>query len=1241
MNAQILLVFCIGETIQGRLAGNIMEGKPDKLTGELSFRQTDEEQAAEVFGGEFVLGEEETFHEDIPLTDLMNNITESGSYRSLAVPREYVKPGSMFAVRAVFDLTEKGIFLAGKYWIRSGLEAELAICFSKRETGYDWWMGAQLKQFSLSDISSSLEGLEHFLGLQNAAAAVVLSNTQQEVRPGQEISFLSDIEVVRRGLTFQIEVNFADNFLKEILEIQGNCRVSGYIPADAGQEIALSGYGEKIVFLQFIDLTEITIMFHKNATEKTFAFSASGNVQFKLRELQTPKVRVEVLFEEERDKKVLTVQGRTVEPIDNPLGIPNTRLEKLEFHAISEKTVSEGAVKKREEVFFQGKTVIAGMEIAAAVYFAQKQPALVELTVGNQAISISGLVAQYFDFRWPELLDIRLENGCIWYCLQDVVLNGRSYRKGFHAQLDTKMFFLPEFTLALDIGDKTKLTASATVKKAAKLAFVKFYTMQGEQECGPRVAISVSGASTGAINGGSGAAAADGSTGFMVTSRIDFFSTYIGEAAISVRKDTMEGTFRFPPGFAITGNVKFIVNQEGKLSFGGYEAGGLSHINLDLPKMELGAGKCGIKMPKGIHCKAHPSLKNTGLVMGDTEMGVKFDIDIQIKSELSFSEDDSISLIFREMSFTVNKNITQELTFEAFGEILADNIENFVKKAAGQVISGQIFDDVLTEEGMQKLAKFLAIEGMTWGVEQLINYLICKGLPKALAGAFMAALTGVEETLWEGLGFILLLGGLLGFLDADGNYTVKKKANKPNEDDPGKNPQTPAAPTVSFREEKLMIRWPACENTEMYYPVVIRTVSEPEREEQLRLTVGGCEKPFCEIAGSDVESGYLASYGFTYQIKIYAWNQEGASIGEAASIYLLKRPEGLQIRYKCALRQLCLQWELVEGAEEYEVELLPCGQMENQGESGRKSAVYPAGTTKAVYDGQEPERLIEVLVRGNARNVIGPAASLGEIYLYDLKAPKEIEGYVTDDGIVLEWEKVAYADRYRIDCRDERGGQIELPVSTDAGMTISAERLQDNVCYTICIQPMTQEIEGWISKEVQVLWWLLPVPEIREAVCGEDGIMEVTFYSGNAEYRQLVYPDGRAVVLDDRQVSCEWEIGERARVRLVDRARRGKWSRGISVKPVRTPEKLQVSIGKDGLHVCWEEAEANSFYGIEVVAGEVQTTEEMLMGTSWDADMSGMPEDGLVRVCLYAIDPEDTRRRSPAAETSWIRGCHS
>lgn len=1241
MNAQILLIFCIGETIQGRLAGNIMEGKPDKLTGELSFRQTDAEQAAEAFGGEFVLGEEEMFHEDIPLPDLMDNIAEGGSYRSLAVPLEYVKPGSMFAVRAVFDLAEQGVFLAGQYRMRSGLEAQLAICFSKRETGYDWWLGAQLNQFSLSDISSSLEGLEHFLGFRNAAAAVVLSNTQQEVRPGQEISFLSDIAVVRQGLTFQTEVNFADNFLKEIFEIQGSCRVSGYIPAEAGQEIALSGYGEKIILFQFIDLTEITMTFYKNTAEETFAFSASGNVQFKLQELQTPKVRVGVRFEEERDKKTLTVQGKTVEPIDNPLGIPNTRLEKLEFYAISEQTVSECAAKKREEAFFQGKTVIAGMEIAATVYFAQKKPALVELTVGNQAISISGLVAQYFDFGWPELLDIQLKNGCIWYCLQDVVLNGRSYRKGFRAQLDTKLFFLPEFTLTLDIGDKTKLTASATVKKAAKLAFVKFYTMQGEQECGPRVAIGVSGASTGAINEGSGAAATDGSTGFTVSSRIDFFSRYIGEAAISVRKGTMEGMFNFPPGLAITGNVKFIVDQEGKLSFGGYEAGGLSHINLNLPPMKLGTGKCGIKMPKGIKCKAHPSLKNTGLVMDDTEMGVKFDIDIQIKSELSYSEDDSISLIFKDLSFTVSKNIIQELTFEAFGEILADNIDDFVKEAAGQVISGQVFDDVLTEEGMQKLTKFLAIEGMTWGVEQLINFLICKGLPKAVASGLVAALTGVEETLWEGLGFFLLLGGLLGFLDADGNYTVKKKANKPNEDDPGKNPQTPAAPTVSFREEKMIIRWPACENAEMYYPVVIRTISRPEREEQLRLTVGGSEKPFCEIAGSDEESGYLASYGFTYHIRIYAWNQEGASVGEAASIYLLRRPEGLQIRYKCALRQLCLEWEPVEKAEEYEVELLPCGQTDNQRESGIKSTVYPAGTTKAVYDGQEPERLIEVLVRGNARNVIGPAASPGKIYLYDLKAPKEIEGYATDDGIVLEWEKVAYADRYRIDCRDERGGRIELPVSTVAGITISAERLQENVCYTICIQPMTQEIEGWISKEVQVLWWLLPVPEIQTAVCGEDGIMEVTFRSGTVEYRQLVYPDGRAVVLDDRLVSCEWEMGERARVRLVDRARRGKWSRGISVKPVCVPGKLQASIGKDGLHVRWEEAEANSFYGIEVVAGKVHITEEMLTGTSWDADMSGMPEDRLVRVCLYAIDPEDTRRRSPAAETSCIRGCHS
>lgn len=156
----------------------------------------------------------------------------------------------------------------------------------------------------------------------------------------------------------------------------------------------------------------------------------------------------------------------------------------------------------------------------------------------------------------------------------------------------------------------------------------------------------------------------------------------------------------------------------------------------------------------------------------------------------------------------------------------------------------------------------------------------------------------------------------------------------------------------------------------------------------------------------------------------------------------------------------------------------------------------------------------------------------------------------------------------------------------------------------------------------------------------EEGAVRIV-RSGNAEYSQLVYPDGRAVALDDRQVSCEWEMGERARVRLVDRARRGEWSRGISVKPVRAPEKLQASIGKDGLHVRWEETEADGFYGIEVAVGEVHTTEEMLTGTAWDADISGLPEEGLVRVCLYAIDPEDTRRRSPAAETSCIREGHA
>ncbi len=132
----------------------------------------------------------------------------------------------------------------------------------------------------------------------------------------------------------------------------------------------------------------------------------------------------------------------------------------------------------------------------------------------------------------------------------------------------------------------------------------------------------------------------------------------------------------------------------------------------------------------------------------------------------------------------------------------------------------------------------------------------------------------------------------------------------------------------------------------------------------------------------------------------------------------------------------------------------------------------------------------------------------------------------------------------------------------------------------------------------------------------------------------MVHPDGRVVVLDEQSISCEWDIGEEAKVRLVDRARQGKWSEAISLQPVPPPEGVQAFMKENILHVRWNGTGDACLYGIEIVIGNDRRVEEMLTVTSWQTDISQVPPEEIIRICLYVIDKADTRRRSVSVEVA-------
>lgn len=1344
MNAQILLEFSIfGEAEKsqtemgtGRLAADILNGTPNKFSGELCFQQNmDFKQAADLFGGKFdypgdldqhgfqtgqsvaekaslwyrvsdgsfgivvkfeqdwevhygdghfridiegsieylgkqsqqyLIGLKGSFwlgkymvdmslafgvgtgekkiptllsvmfrNDNILLSDFIASVSDSVSYNSLPIPEDYVKPERAFQVRAALNLTEQTFLLTGQYTFKQGVDASVAVYFSGQEQEeegekkeyYVWWVGVQITDFALSDISSALDGAKDFLEVKNVTAAVILSSAEQDIVAVEGTEFIGYVGDVHPGLTFRIDVALSNEFLKEVLKFDGTCSISGYIPQNKDEAITLSGHCDSIEFLSFLTLTKIDIFLEKQASKNSFFFSLSAHIKLDYPELQLkiPEFETQLTYEEGETKKKVELTGKLVDPVVNPLGIPSTTLEKLEFYAISEKDKRESE-HYTKRVYFAGSAEIGALAVAAQIHFVQESsdakmsPALVTLTIEpDKKLSISSLAKKYIQIDWPDILDIELYNGRIWYCSKDVTLDVITYQAGFHAQLDTRIFFLPPLTLSIDItgtGEERQLGAGARFTDVVKLAFIELST---DKKYGPKIEIRVK----------------KGTTYFVLSTDVSFFSEQIGSVEVSAGESCLVGTLKINTGLPITGDVTFTVNEKG-VTLGKCSIGILSEIDFKLPELNLGTGGCKVKILKNPKLKAVPKVTSKEMTMDETKLGVEINFIIQIKSLTSFSAsggDDLVTLPFNGLKFSVDKSKYTTFDFDTFLDIIIDNIGEMVFSYAGQIISGQVFSNVRSEEGLKNIAKFLTTAGISWGINEVVSYLVCKKLPALLANLFVSAITGfsVVGAVFGALGFALMLGGILCTLSSHNEIIIVDKAPKENTEEPEKNPEKPGVPAVFFRDEKLTVTWNACAKATKYYPVVTRLL--PENEDQvseLNLILEPCTGTMVEVMGSDEEDICHASYGFDYRIKIYAFNSEGLAMGEAASIYLLRRPDGFKLRYRCEQQSLTVSWNSVYMARQYEVERA----WHEKGEEKREIYTYEPNIREVVYYNLEPDQSVEISVRGKAENVIGPAAGPEALYLYDLQAPSDIQGYDTDDGIALEWEQVPYADRYQINCLDEEGKQINVPDSYAVQTLIGAAYLREDVCYRIRIRPMTEEIEGWLSEEVKVLWKSLPVPEIVELICGEDGLMVFILMSDNVRSRQLVYPDGRAVVLDEQQISCEWDIEENARVRIVDRARHGKWSDEISVKPLRSPQNLRLSLEGEMMCAEWDKTGEDAAYGIEVLAGSFIQVVEPIEAASWQIPVSKLPEKEIIRVCLYAIDRADQRRRSNAVELS-------
>lgn len=1195
--------------------------------------------------------------------NFISTVTGTDSYEELPIPIEYAdkKPKKFMKLKAELNLTDGTFMMQGCYRFQESVELDAMFYLSTKDENDKWWMVLQLHLRSLSEISDELENAGQFLGLGEIDAEVILSNTTQKITISDQQMLLPldsgsqtdgqgmvpagnvhELEI-RHGLTFRVRLDLRDSLLKEAVDMQGDCIVSGFIPSKKGEAIILSGFVQKIVFLQFLDLNDLHISLTKERGNKVFAFRAAGELKFSFQELTLPAIQAEISLEKDETQKKVELCGR-VGRIEKPLGIPYTVLEEISFHAISKVTFNHNTEsverKKEKAVYFKGKASIAGVSLGAWVLFAEHNPAVIKIEIGvGQKLSISRFVSQYCGCGWNDYLDISFYNGAICYCAgkRDVCIEGTYYKHGFHAQVNTKIFFFPEMSLSICVDDNG-LTAAAQLCEKFSLAFLAFYLKKKDEmgqtvTIGPEVSISVS---------------KKQGRQFAIKTRVEIFTVDMGEITVTMKKNIFRGTLSFYPKVPIWGAIGFTIDKKGFR----LDKCTIPDFKLDkfkIPSMNLGSGGngCHVKILESPKIKTKSKIDLKRFSWTKSGVTATFNLIVILKSESIFSTekegDEVVTLPFRELPLEIKKEDCETVSFEKLTEVLLRNIATITGKMFEQVITLQCFDNVLTEKGIKNLIRFLTIEGITWGVNELVSYLICQALKEAVAKGLANALTSlaaVPLVLLEGP--TMILGGFLGTMDADGNYTAGKRAPEENKDEPEKNPEQPKAPSLSFEEDKLYIQWCACGNAQGYYPMIFdaEDVGKNERissnvradkyEEtdagEYRTAVMGMSKPE-EDDCYMLQNLYRVYYGREYHVSLYAWNPEGAATGPAASIYLPNPPANMKVRYLCVEKKLYITWKEVERIDEYVIAV----KWEEQGKSGQQTETRGNKETEAVIE-QEPGRLVSVSVRGTAENVVGPSAVWDDVWLYDLKAPANVWGYRGNEGIVVKWDQVLYADRYRVIWSNGKEAQMDEQVIWGTEFDIPADKLKEDVSYQIQVQPMTDTLEGAVSPKISVLWNFLATPKILELVCREDGLMEVVLEANRMRYRQLVYPDGRAVALDEWQIPCEWETGEQAKVRLVECERQGQWSKPISLQPLPMPREVNAFVQDGSLCVNWTSAGEGCKYGMEIVAGEKVHIVEPLDGTEYRMLLSSFAGSAMLRVCLYTVDGEDTRRRSAAVE---------
>jgi hypothetical protein len=831
---------------------------------------------------------------------------------NLPAPGDFTKPSHFVSAGMEIDLTAGRFLMHGDFTLpgadaKADMYGTAALLVARQPaagggeaTQYAYAVGAALKNWSFSKISTALGVIEDVLSVKQAGAFVLLSQLE-----GEDVSALSaHLPAVgaktgnKRGLSFYAELDFKTGLLLQVAQllgitVQGPFTVGGHIPADSSQSEFKATLGS-LTLLGLLSFKNITLIY--KAREAT-TYIVNGKLVVHLNKDYTFDGDVMVVKSMEGAREVTRAMARieSAQSIERPLNIPRLSFSKLffEFHYVFDGAQSDTQFALGGSVAFTEAVSLGGL-----IYFKQGSPAVVLIQIST--LKLDDLFSAVIGSGWPTgLLDISFKNGMLYYAPADVSLvkyepatgttKALSFEAGFHASTDIDIFFIKDFHVEATIQNQG-ITISGGYQSPVDWGFIKFYrgpvgALPSDLTKGPLVSV------------------ASATNTFTLTGGFALFDTAVAGLSINVRRETMSGRLELEREVGPFGRPAFDFVWDAKgFRVTNWPLGKVKLPDFDFTNISL-SGNCPVsgilKIPIKSKLNITPDLNVTLEPVPSSE---------QKRPTLTVTLKGSLDLVVGSSAYpeTIlsapigNARLSVPLTDKGFTwNMLADSFVDCLKSAAAGIFETLIRDP-------RNLAKLLAVEGVEWGFNAVKDFLMCEGASLAEATAFVEGASGAVPVGVGILGFGgILVGGVLSTLSPDGShYTNHDSGGGDHQTRP--RPSKPAAPSLSYADGKLNVNWVVAANAERYVVVLTRDGAH-----------------FTQTAPTNGTSANVtAQGGHTYGARVVATGPGGTSdAGDTATLNVLGKVSISRLAFEAG--EVSVAWTSgVNGARQYSVQLL-------------------------------------------------------------------------------------------------------------------------------------------------------------------------------------------------------------------------------------------------------------------------------------------------------------------------------